>query len=108
MSLHRGGARIRATVRLILNRDGIRCRRCRLPIDMALGGMHPDGPTLGHILPMARGGGDDLGNLGLEHRRCNLAAGARADPPRAWLASPITVGEDGAERFAIPNRIRHR
>lgn len=89
--LHRGGARVRSTVGLVLDRDGNRCRRCRQPIDMTLGGMQPDGPTLGHVVPMAKGGGDELGNLGLEHRRCNLAAGARSDPPRALIARPVAV-----------------
>ena len=89
--LHRGGARIRATVRLVLERDGNRCRRCGEPIDMAIGGLAPEGPTLGHVLPYSKGGTDDLANLGLEHRRCNLAAGARLIPPRALLATPVAL-----------------
>jgi 5-methylcytosine-specific restriction endonuclease McrA len=89
--LARGGQRMRDARRLVLERDGNRCRRCRAPIDMSLSGLEPDGPTLGHIIPAARGGDDSLGNLGLEHRRCNLAAGARLDPPRALIAAPIAA-----------------
>lgn len=58
---------------------------------MALSGMHRDGPTIGHVIPAALGGGDELGNLGLEHLRCNLAAGARPTPPRAAIAIPIPL-----------------
>jgi 5-methylcytosine-specific restriction endonuclease McrA len=58
---------------------------------MYLGGMHPDGPTLGHIIPAAQGGTDEDANLGLEHRRCNLAAGPRPTPPRALIAHPVTI-----------------
>jgi 5-methylcytosine-specific restriction endonuclease McrA len=90
-NLHAGGARIRSTVRLVVERDGSRCRRCGIPIDMTLGGLDPDGPTLGHVTPVAQGGTDGLGNLALEHRRCNLAAGSRADPPRALIANPIPI-----------------
>jgi len=73
----------------VIARLGNVCRRCGQAIDLTLPGVHPDGLTLGHIIPAAQGGGDELGNLGPEHRRCNLAAGARADPPRAVIAIPI-------------------
>lgn len=74
---------------LVYERDGDRCRRCGRLINMALSGMDPAGPNLGHIIPAAQGGSDEIGNLGLEHRRCNLAAGPRLTPPRAALAVPI-------------------
>lgn len=73
----------------VIDRDGNRCRRCGDPIDLSLSGLDPYGMTLGHIIPAALGGTDDLSNLGAEHRRCNLAAGARRDPPRALIATPI-------------------
>lgn len=75
--------------RAVLERDGNLCRRCGEPIDLSRSGLDPLGVTLGHITPAAKGGSDELGNLGLEHRRCNLAAGARRDPPRATIAVPI-------------------
>jgi len=46
---------------------------------------------VGHIVAASRGGSDELGNLGLEHNRCNLAAGDRDEQPRAVIASPIEV-----------------
>lgn len=90
--LHSGGRRVGLTVRLLIARDGPFCRRCGTAIDTTLSGLHPDGPTIGHVVPAASNGSDELRNLGLEHRRCNLAAGARRDPPRAWIAKPISYG----------------
>lgn len=89
VTLHAGGARIGSLRSLIAERDGTICRRCGSPIDMLLSGLHPDGPTIGHIVSRRDGGTDDPRNLGLEHRRCNLAAGARPDPPRALIARPV-------------------
>ena len=86
--LHAGGDRVGSTRRLLVALDGNRCRRGGDPIDMRLSGLLADGPTIGHIIPRSRGGTDDLANLGLEHRRCNLATGSRVAPPRALLATP--------------------
>jgi hypothetical protein len=44
---------------------------------------------VGHIVPMSQGGTDEYQNLALEHRRCNLAAGARVVPARASVVVPI-------------------
>jgi hypothetical protein len=60
--------------------------------------MDPAGPNIGHIQPAARAGSDHLANLGLEHRRCNIAAGARLDPPRAVIARPIEVDQVFSDR----------
>lgn len=89
--LARGGRRIRETIALIVARDGNNCRRCGLPVDLTLSGLNRLGPTIGHIIAAALGGTDALANLGLEHRMCNLAAGARRDPPRALIAKPIPL-----------------
>lgn len=97
MSLHRGGQRLEVVKRRIVNRDGPTCGRCHRSIDLSLSGLERDGLTLGHVIPVARGGSDDDDNLRPEHRRCNLAAGAmsdaaaeaRRDPPRATIAVPI-------------------
>lgn len=80
-----GGRRIRRTRLLLAERDGTGCGRCGQPIDLSLSGAVPLGPTIGHRSPASRGGSDYLDNLQLEHRRCNLAAGARIDPPRAAM-----------------------
>jgi len=40
-----------------------------------------EGATIEHILPRNLGGGNDLQNLGVAHRRCNGEKGRRWDPP---------------------------
>lgn len=89
--LARGGAIVPRTVSLLRARDGDACRRCSEKIDFGQNGLHPDGPTIGHIVPASLGGSDAPWNLGLEHRRCNLAAGDRVAPPRARLAVPVEI-----------------
>jgi 5-methylcytosine-specific restriction endonuclease McrA len=49
--------------------------------------MHPDGATVGHVIPYRDGGTMALDNLAAEHRRCNLDAGAR-DTIRARVVTP--------------------
>lgn len=89
--LARGGQRVALTRLILRERDGDRCGRCGELIDFARGGMDPAGPTLGHIIPAVDGGSDELANLRLEHRACNLSAGARPTPPRASLAQPVGI-----------------
>jgi len=49
--------------------------------------MHPDGVTVGHVIPYSHGGSMALDNLAPEHRRCNLDAKAR-DTIRARVVRP--------------------
>lgn len=86
--ISKGGRRIRRTLLMIVERDGDRCARCNGRVNIALSGATPMGPTIGHRDPASRGGSDYLDNLQLEHRRCNLAAGARITPPRASVVTP--------------------
>ena len=83
-----GGRRIARTRMLLLERDGDRCGRCGQRIDMTLSGLLPNGPTIGHRYPASKGGSDYLEDLQLEHRRCNLSAGARITPPPAAVVRP--------------------
>lgn len=91
--LARGGDRVAATRRRLVQRDGNLCggplgHGCGMPIDMALSGLDVDGPTLGHVLAAAVGGSDRDDNLVLQHRRCNLHLGLRTMAPRAVIAEP--------------------
>jgi 5-methylcytosine-specific restriction endonuclease McrA len=88
-TLHRGGQRLILARRRLVERYGYTCGRCGGPIDPELPGTHLLGLTVGHIVPIAHGGTDDDANLRPEHRRCNLAASSRRDPPRASLAVPL-------------------
>jgi 5-methylcytosine-specific restriction endonuclease McrA len=87
--LHRGGYRLRHTRAAVLARDGATCWRCGYAIDLTVDGNDPDGLTLGHVKPVKAGGSDDPSNLRPEHKRCNLAASAREQPPLATIATPV-------------------
>jgi 5-methylcytosine-specific restriction endonuclease McrA len=61
----------------IAERDKFRCGLCGGRVDMKL--QHPD-PLFGsidHIVPLSRGGTNDLANLQLAHLRCNLSKNDR-------------------------------
>jgi 5-methylcytosine-specific restriction endonuclease McrA len=91
MSIRKGGRRIARVRQYLLVRDGARCGRCGGVLDMRLSGLDAMGPTLGHIVPVAEGGTDDLDNLQLEHRKCNLAAGKRFIRALANIVPPWSV-----------------
>lgn len=82
------GRRNRLLAYGLWERDGGLCRRCGLPIDPTLHGYLPGALTIGHVIPLSQGGTDDPRNLGPEHRRCNLSAGARPDRPSAKVVRP--------------------
>lgn len=82
------GAANRRTARLLWDRDGGLCWRCRRPIDPTVSALLPGGLTIGHVVPRSRGGSDGLDNLAPEHRRCNLAAGDREPRPQPVIVTP--------------------
>lgn len=71
------------TTRLRLGELGERdkwvCQLCGGRVLESLSGMHPDGPTVDHIVPLSRGGWDGWDNVQLAHRRCNVAKGNRSE-----------------------------
>jgi 5-methylcytosine-specific restriction endonuclease McrA len=56
----------------ICARDKWKCGICGKPVDQELS--HPDlmAPSLDHIVPVSRGGGNEVDNLHLTHLVCNL------------------------------------
>jgi 5-methylcytosine-specific restriction endonuclease McrA len=71
------------------HRDGWRCHLCAGPIDPQLSGLAMDGPQLDHLVPIARGGTDESGNVAIAHRRCNSARGARLLTEIEWVNGAV-------------------
>jgi 5-methylcytosine-specific restriction endonuclease McrA len=61
------------TLAEISERDHHQCQLCHTTVDMTLSGMHPDGPTIDHVIPLVISRDDRRHNVQLAHRRCNLA-----------------------------------
>lgn len=64
----------------LVARDGAKCAICRKVVDLE----KPSGPrgfgtgpSIDHVIPVSRGGSDDLANLRLTHWRCNHQRGNR-------------------------------
>jgi hypothetical protein len=57
---------------VVLERDGLVCAICRVPTDPDAHNQEDRYPTLDHITPVSWGGTDDLDNLRIVHRWCNL------------------------------------
>lgn len=67
--------RDRATIR----RAHPACGICGEPIDYTLPHLDPLAFVVDHVVPIAAGGTDMLGNKQAAHRACNRAKGARLD-----------------------------
>lgn len=76
---HRRQQSYELTVKQLAERDGTDCRLCHDPVDMTLRWPDRWAPTRDHILPVARGGGNEAANLQLAHFTCNVRKGARVD-----------------------------
>lgn len=63
----------------IAERDGFRCHLCGGKVSMARKYPDPLSPSVDHVVPLSRGGTNDLANLKLAHLRCNLAKGDGAN-----------------------------
>lgn len=69
----------------IIDRDGLDCHICNLPVDLSAN--HIQGqpnwenyPHIDHVVPIALGGDDILDNVKLAHAKCNLDKGFRLLP----------------------------
>lgn len=51
------------------------CHLCGLPIDYAASHLEPLSFQIDHVIPLAKGGLDELDNLAPSHRSCNRAKG---------------------------------
>lgn len=55
------------------------CWICGQPIDYALPHLDPGAFVVDHVIPLAAGGADQLGNKRAAHRSCNRSKGKRLD-----------------------------
>ena len=71
----------------IAERDGWWCWLCGGGIDPTARPDSSMGPTVDHLVPRSRGGGNEPSNLRLAHKRCNVQRGnhlPELEWPRAW------------------------
>ncbi len=67
------------------------CGICGRPVDKSLRYPHPLSPTVDHIIPVARGGSSDIGNLQLAHRCCNRQKSDKLIEKRTFEQIPEVV-----------------
>ena len=70
---------IRISADVLIERDGNLCRLCDTEIDLSLARNSRWGATIDHIIPLSKGGADELDNLQLAHWICNIKKGNRVD-----------------------------
>ncbi|WP_374101236.1 HNH endonuclease [Curtobacterium flaccumfaciens] len=73
-----GVQRGKYTRRAIFQRDGGVCHLCLSVVDESLVYPNPMSFSIDHIVPLARGGADEEGNVRTSHLGCNWQKGARA------------------------------
>ena len=86
------GARVsgpRFTSEDVFVRDKWVCHLCQAPVDDLLSGQDPWGPTIDHIVPIARGGLHSLENCQLAHRVCNSRKGTKYPPGPERTSAPV-------------------
>ena len=57
------------------------CHICGLPIDYTLPHTEPKSFVIDHVIPLAKGGSDDITNIRAAHRDCNSTKRARHYAP---------------------------
>lgn len=78
--------RDRATIR----RTKPPCHICEQPIDYSLHHLDPGAFVVDHIVPLNRGGADELANKAAAHRSCNRTKSDRLpedDAPRTFVTA---------------------
>lgn len=69
----------RLSADFLINRDGNLCRLCNTEIDLTLPRNDRFGATIDHVVPLSKGGSDDVENMQLAHWICNIRKGNRVD-----------------------------
>lgn len=87
-------------------RDGWVCWVCEGEVDPAATAGTPGAPSIDHVVPKARGGGNEDENVRLAHRRCNSRRGSRL-PELDW-PERFHVALDQAPLWQSLQRLRRR
>lgn len=61
----------------VFQRDGWWCHICGELTDWTVPRTHPRGATIDHVVPLTKGGLDELGNVATAHHQCNISKGNR-------------------------------
>ena len=94
----------RATRTAVYERDDWTCHICRLPTRTDRGTGDPWAPSLDHLTPRIRGGGNTVEEMRTAHNWCNTIRGteplgdevpvwAVGGPPESWKQSRAVVAE---------------
>jgi 5-methylcytosine-specific restriction endonuclease McrA len=86
---HRNSAQ-RDRDRDTIRRTGAGCYICGQPIDYSLKSPDPMSFEVDHVVPLARGGVDDLSNKRAAHRRCNSKKRTRDHAPIVRRSGTLT------------------
>lgn len=86
----RRSTRQRDRDRAAIRRTGAACHICGEPIDYSLPYLHPREFVVDHVVPLARGGRDDLSNKKAAHRECNRSKHARDFAPIVRRSGSLT------------------
>ncbi|MBF6584421.1 HNH endonuclease [Nocardia farcinica] len=89
-SPHQRNTTTRDRHRAVLRRNKPPCGICGQDIDYTLPHLHPHSYVVDHIIPLARGGTDDLDNKQPAHRHCNETKAARTTEELTAAAGPRT------------------
>lgn len=71
------GRRLQRLIREICERDHWVCHICSNPIESSIAVRRAESPTVDHVIPLARGGTDDVANLKAAHWLCNMRKGTK-------------------------------
>ena len=67
--------------RVTIRRARPACHICGDPIDYTLPYLHPQEFVVDHLIPLSRGGRDDLSNKAAAHRACNRSKSDKDHAP---------------------------
>lgn len=88
----------------IFERDDWTCKLCGNPVKEGMAWPHPMSPSLDHVVPVIRGGTNEMTNLQLAHLVCNMRKGASDGVMGARGPLPTAVIVAPKPRPGVPDR----